>query len=90
MTKNYDFRPVRRAPTQCAAHKPNALRADFSMRRAIFHEAFGGLPDVKIWHVIARWKDLGVYFPNQVEFFNLEFICLVKNQISQDLSKCAK
>ena len=51
---------------------------------------FGGLPGVQIGCRIARRKGLWVEFPTQLEFFNLEFICLVKNQISQDWSKCAK
>ena len=58
--------------------------------RALLQEAFGGLPSVRIGCKIARWKGLWVYFPTQLEFFNLEFICPVKNQISQDWSKCAK
>ena len=33
-----------------------------------------GLPGVQIRCKIARWKGLGVYFPTQVEFLNLELI----------------
>jgi len=57
---------------------------------ALLQEAFGGLPGVGIGCRIARWKGLRVYFPTQVEFFNLELIWPVKNQISQDWSKSAQ
>ena len=65
-------------------------RATNPMRRAILQETFGDLPSVQIGRKIARWKACWVYFLTQLEFFNLEFIYPVKNQISQDWSKCAK
>ena len=39
-----------------------------------FGPAFGALPEVKIKLMIARWKSLDVFYPTQVEFFNLELI----------------
>ena len=69
----------------------------FPMRRAWnlyascqFGANFEGLPGVQIEHGIARWKDLPVYFPTQLEFMNFVVICPSKNQISQHCFLCVQ
>jgi len=52
--------------------------AHLFQRVTLLQEDFGGLPDVRIGHRIACWKVIWVYFPTQVEFFNLELICPVQ------------
>ena len=49
-----------------------------------FGPIFGELPKVKIELMIACWKALDVFYPTQVEFFNLDVICPSKTIISQD------
>ena len=48
-----------------------------------FEPIFGALPEVQIELMIARWKALSVYYPTQVEFFNLELIFPSKNAIAE-------
>ena len=74
----------------CGSHFPQVGRFSLKWVAFLLQEAFGGLPGVQIRRLIARWKDIGVYFPTQVELFNLNSIYPVKNQISQDWSKCTK
>ena len=45
--------------------------------------AFGALPEVKIKLMIACWKYLDVFYPTQVECFNLELIYPSKTSFSQ-------
>ena len=49
-----------------------------------FGPIFGALPKVQIELMIARWKSLDVFYPTQVEFFNLDVIFRIKTAISQD------
>ena len=58
------------------AHKLNASRH--------FGGDFEALPEVPIELMIARWKALSVYYPTQVEFFNLDVIFHSKTAIAQD------
>jgi len=51
-----------------------------------FNYTFGGLSDVQIGPTIACWKSPPVYFPEHIEFFHLEFIFIVKIQLSQHFS----
>lgn len=65
-----------------------------SIRRPLVHSAnikltFDSLPNVQIECVIACWKSCQVYFPEHLEFCNLEFIFPIKIQISQEWYKCA-
>ena len=49
-----------------------------------FEPIFGALLEFKIELMIAHWKALSVFYPTQVELFNLEFIFPSKTTISQD------
>ena len=49
-----------------------------------FGPIFEALPEVQIELMIARWKALSVYYPTQLEFFDLDVIYPFKNSISQD------
>ena len=49
-----------------------------------FEPIFWALLEVQIELMIARWKDLSVCYPNQVEFFNLDFIFPSETAVSQD------
>ena len=49
-----------------------------------FGTIFGALPEVQIELMIALWNALDVFYPTQVEFFNLDVICPSKTVISQD------
>ena len=49
-----------------------------------FGPVFEALPKVQIELMIARWNALDVFYPTQVEFFNLDVICPSQTVISQD------
>ena len=49
-----------------------------------FEPVFEALPEVQIDLMIAHWKSLSVYYPTQVEFFDLDVIFPSKTAISQD------
>ena len=49
-----------------------------------FEPAFVALPEVQIKHMIASWKALSVFYPAQVEFFDLDVIFPSQTTISQD------
>ena len=48
-----------------------------------FEPIFEALPEVQIELMIARWKALDVFYPTQLECFNLEFTFHSKTSISQ-------
>ena len=56
----------------------NARCPDLNAQRT-FHTNFEALLGIQIELKIARWKSCGVYFLEQLEFLNLEFICPSKN-----------
>ena len=59
-------------------------RAQKLYAQRYFGPIFGGLPEVKIELMIARWKSLDFYYPTQVQFSNLELIFPSKTSFSQD------
>ena len=56
----------------------------------LFGPTFGGLLDVQMSSRCTFWKGLSVYFPTQVEFFNLASICPSKSPFSQHCFLCVK